>query len=672
MGLFKKKSAAEKQRKQEIKDAKKDARKDKKDARKDAREDKKDARQEARADKKEIRQDTRDAKKDARQDKRDAMKDIRQSDLSKSDKKDAKKDVRADKKDTIDLAKQEKKDTKHDIREDKRDSIQKAKADKRQTIDQIKADKRAALAALRVPKAARRKWVSYLRFQEVDALEIYRPKNLADIKTICRIATDQGLTIRALGSGHSFSEAAVSDDILIETKGYNRMLPMSQARRNKFKAPQRRRSHVELEVGRTIIDISKELEKTGRALANQGTYDGQTFWGAVSTSTHGSGTGRGPFPNMVKSLVMVGEGGRTYRIEPTDGITRARNWREAGIDELIQDDDVFYSVICSFGCMGVVYSAVIDTADFYWLNEWTYVSTWEIFKESFSDYATMRAFLDRWETASLLVSPVPAEGGEKKGVSLGGEHPISLTLRRETNDTRVIGGTFTDSLAKALESAKIITGKAPAEGRINITDFSKDDSWLGRQAATFGASRGWLGDEIRPSEHPIKRRNKCYKIFPKGGKFFGGYGTEIAFPIEQTIPAMDRILELTARNTRQGNYHTAPIAVRWVAPCAAYASPQFADRRDRIGAFDNGTVMFEVLMSKGTEDGAEALRLIEADLMDEPNMRLHWGLNLDVMDERNYDPASRFPQWPAFQATFQRFNQSGTFHNPLTDRLGLS
>ena len=669
MGLFKKKSKFEQDRKDEIKQEKKDAHENIKDARKDAREEKKDARQDARADKKENRQDTRAEKKDTREDKRDAMKDIRQSDLKGKDKRDAKKETRSDKKDAIKIAKQDKKDTKANIKDEKKDRTTEAKDVKKETIEDIREAKREALKALRVPKAFDRKWVSYLRFQEIKALEIFKPKTLAHLQTICRIATENDLKVRAIGSGHSFSSIGYTDDIFVETKELNKMLPLStEARRRRFRPAYQnagRSPMAEFEVGRTIIDLSKELEKTDEALVNQGTFDGQTFWGAVSTSTHGSGLGRGPFPNMVLSLVLVGEYGKTFRIEPRNGITDPDGWREAGIDELIQDDDTFYSVVCSFGCMGIVYSAVIDTRPFYWLDEWTYITTWDTFKSSFANAADLRAFLQDWDTFSLLVAPTKAEKGKKDGVSFKGEHPVSLTLRRQTDERRTIGGTFFDAVAKTFEDLHIITGKAPAEGRWwrpKLANLKRDDSWLGRGSVKQTGKYGWTGEELQPEKLPIKRRNKCYKIFPKGGKLFGGYGIELAFPIERTIEVMERIIALAEANDENRLFHTAPVAVRFVAPAQAYASPQF----------DRETVMFEVLMAKGTEDGEEALALIEEDMLHEPDIRVHWGLHVDRISRHNADFTRMYPNWSRFKATFDRFNQKGTFHNKFTDRIGLS
>ena len=82
--------------------------------------------------------------------------------------------------------------------------------------------------------------------------------------------------------------------------------------------------------------------------------------------------------------------------------------------------------------------------------------------------------------------------------------------------------------------------------------------------------------------------------------------------------------------------------------------------------------MFEILMAKGTEDGATALALIEEAMLHEDFLRVHWGLSMDRVRNDNMPFAERFPMWNRFAQTFRRFNANGTFSNGLTDRIGLS
>lgn len=155
MGLFEKKSPAEKQRKAAVKEAKKDAREERKEIRQDARDEKKDARQDARAEKKEAREDARDEKKDAREQKREEMKEIRHSDLKGEAKRDAKADVRDEKRDAIRDAKDEKRDAIDVAVDEKKDRKSDAQDAKKDALEENRADELARIVALSIPSVSR-------------------------------------------------------------------------------------------------------------------------------------------------------------------------------------------------------------------------------------------------------------------------------------------------------------------------------------------------------------------------------------------------------------------------------------------------------------------------------------------------------------------------------------
>ena len=139
MGLFDKKTEAEKRRKEEEKEARKDAREDKKEARQDARAEEKEARKDAREEKKDARKDAREDKKDARKEKRADLKEIRQSDVKGEEKREQKKAAREEKRNTIDDAKKEKKRR-----------INQAEQTKDNRLDDIDTEKREAVAVAEV------------------------------------------------------------------------------------------------------------------------------------------------------------------------------------------------------------------------------------------------------------------------------------------------------------------------------------------------------------------------------------------------------------------------------------------------------------------------------------------------------------------------------------------
>ena len=155
MGLFDKKSRAEKQRNADEREIRKDAREDRREARHDARDDRQEIREGARDDRKEARQEAHGERKDARQEKREEMREIRHSDLQGEAKRDAKSDVRDDRRDAVRDSREDKRDTISDIRAGKRDDIEAVNEEKRTAIDSSKLGEIEDLAALTPQRTAR-------------------------------------------------------------------------------------------------------------------------------------------------------------------------------------------------------------------------------------------------------------------------------------------------------------------------------------------------------------------------------------------------------------------------------------------------------------------------------------------------------------------------------------
>jgi len=250
----------------------------------------------------------------------------------------------------------------------------------------------------------RQTWKNQLANQVVQPLFVFYPQSLNDpsdnqsITAILERALSTGSLVKAAGSGHSYSDVATTPDFFINTHGLNRpadpvnpiagqlktdelrsTLPLALSPTNwPNYDPEKNRALFETEAGITIRNLNTSLESRNLGLMNMGGYDGQTIIGATSTSTHGSGITLGPFPDMVRSLVLATTGtwdGKTfggkapqtvalYRIEPADGITDPKKYSEPVI-QLIQDDDCFRAVICSMGCFGVIYSVVLEVMQMY-------------------------------------------------------------------------------------------------------------------------------------------------------------------------------------------------------------------------------------------------------------------------------------------------------------------
>src|SRR5262249_35078356 len=204
-------------------------------------------------------------------------------------------------------------------------------------------------------------WHNFSNTHTVSPQYMAEPKSIDDLVKAVKLAGDNGKRIRMVGSGHSHSDVAVTEDVLLVPTGLTAPLALARGRLKDHNAF----GLVRVQSGITIRALNTYLDTQSLALQNMGGYDAQTIVGAAMTGTHGSGLGYGPMASQIVSMQVVGEGGTVYQVEPTNGITNPTGF--PGTQEengaipvtLIQDDDVFNAMVVSIGSMGIVYSVVL-------------------------------------------------------------------------------------------------------------------------------------------------------------------------------------------------------------------------------------------------------------------------------------------------------------------------
>lgn len=222
------------------------------------------------------------------------------------------------------------------------------------------------------------------------------PKGLPDLVQAVKDGREQKLTVRAVGSGHSFSNICPTDGILLDPHGMNKLLKLNS---ETLKEPPKASDHVLVESGITIKDLNSQLDKMGKALATMGAYDGQTLVGAITTGTHGSGKDSGNLASLVRAIILVSETGKVYQIEPKDGITDPAKFVPGDAQELKQDDDWFQAALISMGCLGLVYSYIIEVVPTFFLSEVRSLTTWQDYKTQLA--GVLHLLLSRITTSRL-------------------------------------------------------------------------------------------------------------------------------------------------------------------------------------------------------------------------------------------------------------------------------
>src|SRR5580693_3925864 len=161
---------------------------------------------------------------------------------------------------------------------------------------------------------SRKRWKNYVNDQSANPLRFSKPDSLSELREILKEARKLELKVKAIGSGHSSSDIAISRDWMIDTHALNKVFDNAQLDLN---SPGDNLFFVEC--GIRIRDVNRELEKLGKALINMGAYDGQTIAGVISTSTHGSGITLGAFPDYLRSILLLAEDGSLHQIERSAG-----------------------------------------------------------------------------------------------------------------------------------------------------------------------------------------------------------------------------------------------------------------------------------------------------------------------------------------------------------------
>ena len=72
----------------------------------------------------------------------------------------------------------------------------------------------------------RQTWKNVVGNQIAQPLQIFHPTTLHELKQIIREAKKKKCHVRAVGSGHSFSDVALTTDFLIDPHCLKRVLPL--------------------------------------------------------------------------------------------------------------------------------------------------------------------------------------------------------------------------------------------------------------------------------------------------------------------------------------------------------------------------------------------------------------------------------------------------------------
>ncbi|MEW2283324.1 D-arabinono-1,4-lactone oxidase [Streptomyces sp. NPDC047841] len=120
------------------------------------------------------------------------------------------------------------------------------------------------------------------------------PASVEELAGAVLRAREDGLKVKAVGTGHSFTSIAVTDGVLIRPQLLTGIRTIDRASMT-----------VTAEAGTPLKRLNAALAREGLSLTNMGDIMEQTVSGATSTGTHGTGRTSGSIAAQIKALELV-------------------------------------------------------------------------------------------------------------------------------------------------------------------------------------------------------------------------------------------------------------------------------------------------------------------------------------------------------------------------------
>ncbi|MEU3255637.1 D-arabinono-1,4-lactone oxidase [Streptomyces sp. NPDC006997] len=120
------------------------------------------------------------------------------------------------------------------------------------------------------------------------------PASVDELADAVRRAAEDDLTVKAVGTGHSFTSIAATDGVLIRPQLLTGIRHIDRAAMT-----------VTVEAGTPLKRLNAALAREGLSLTNMGDIMEQTVSGAVSTGTHGTGRDSGSIAAQIRGLELV-------------------------------------------------------------------------------------------------------------------------------------------------------------------------------------------------------------------------------------------------------------------------------------------------------------------------------------------------------------------------------
>jgi hypothetical protein len=499
-------------------------------------------------------------------------------------------------------------------------------------------------------------WINWPTNRAKNGATVARPDSLEELVNVITAAEQRGQGVRAVGTSWSNSDVAVSPGVIVQTDALAGVLTEITSDCLSPAVVGRRLVHVE--GGIKLWQLNAILDDRRLALHTMGGSSGQSVAGVLSTSAHGMDVDRGPIPDMVRAIHLVGPGGVQHWIEPADdpvtdpaALATVLNLPAENIH---YDNDWFNSALVAVGSFGVIYSVIVEVDPLHDLRSRCDATDWETVKVGLKGGAG---------------DPFPGNRGVQVVVEPygGASHVAYLTTRTEVAPPTVKGGGGPPSWLMTVFTANVALSLRGAPAAIPATV-----SQLTRFA------------QLGPPPAPAAKTDQAWAHTIMGGPDPGGPRGLTVEAVFDATPPKTSYLDFVdaALQVIKDAYAEAPpkgylgwISVRFQAGSRAYLSPMHspepAKKRSVTAEFAALWRIDELAQHVTWAETPDLIDRLEAKVR-EFGGALHWGLNDSINATDVVRTYPRLDTWRRVRWQLTRGGTVRTFDSDFTRRCGLS
>ena len=371
-------------------------------------------------------------------------------------------------------------------------------------------------------------WKNWSGSQQHLARQLATPESEAALSSLLNKAQNEKLTVRAIGSAHSFVPFW-TDDILLSLdhmKGITEINTTNQ--------------QVTMWAGTKLHEIGVPLWAAGLSMINMGDIDRQSIAGAIGTGTHGTGRDLQNISNQVVSIRLMQANGDVVTLDHDDG-------------------DLFSAAQVSMGTLGVVTQVTLQAIKSYHLVERTWEASVEECGVALEEFIEAnRHFEFFWDPSRDLCEMKtlnPVEMGFTQGdLPVGPAHEIIPSARDLAFNEIEFSVPYDSGWDCFLELRALMKNKYPdvrwpLEYRTLAADQSLLSSANGRKTVTISAHESNRRDHVAfflEVENLFRR----YDGRPHWGKVHTHKQSELS----GRLPGFDRFCEVRRSLDPEGRF----------------------------------------------------------------------------------------------------------------------